>query len=180
MYHVPSSRDQFGGTAMSGILLRAIETADLRPVAALNDREVPRVSPLGVHGLRDQLPRCDVALVAVEDDAIVGFVLALAPGVDYPSMNYRWFEQRGTDHLYVDRVVVATAHRQRGIARMLYDAVEARARETSRAEVTCEVNIRPPNPTSMTFHLGRGFVEVGRQDTTGGALTVAMLALPLT
>jgi len=165
---------------MTTIVLRAIETADLRPVAALNDREVPRVGPLGVHGLRDQLPRCDLALVAAEGEAIVGFVLALAPGADYPSMNYRWFEQRGTDHLYVDRVVVAAAHRQRGIAGMLYDAVEARARETSRAEVGCEVNIRPPNPTSMTFHLGRGFVEVGRQDTTGGALTVAMLALPLT
>lgn len=166
--------------AMSTVSLRAIEASDLRPVAALNDREVPRVSPLGVDGLRAQLPRCDVALVAVADDRIVGFVLALAPGANYDSVNYRWFEGRGTDHLYVDRIVVAMAHRQRGIAGMLYDAVEARARETGRSEVTCEVNVRPPNPSSMAFHERRGFAEVGRQDTTGGTLTVAMLALPLT
>lgn len=180
MPHVPPARDQHGGIAMSAIVLRAIEASDLRPVAALNDREVPRVGPLGVDGLRAQLPRCDVALVAVADDAIVGFVLALAPGAPYDSVNYRWFEGRGSDHLYVDRVVVATAHRQRGIAGTLYDAVEARARETGRGEVTCEVNVRPPNPASMAFHEGRGFLEVGRQDTTGGTLTVAMLALPLT
>lgn len=168
------------GDRASIVSLRPIEASDLRPVAALNDREVPRVSPLGVHGLRAQLPRCDVALAAVADDAIMGFVLALAPGAAYDSENYRWFEGRGTDHLYVDRIVVATAHRQRGIAGMLYDAVEARARETGRREVTCEVNVRPPNPSSMVFHERRGFAEVGRQDTTGGTLTVAMLALPLT
>jgi uncharacterized protein len=165
---------------MSTISLRDIEVADLRAVAALNDREVPRVGPLGLNGLRDQLPRCELALVATEDEAIVGFVLALAPGADYLSINYRWFETRGTDHLYVDRVVVAQTHRQRGIAAMLYDAVESRARETGRAEITCEVNVRPPNPASMAFHERRGFVEVGRQATTGGTLTVAMLALPLT
>ena len=180
MSYVSSARDQHGGAAMSLIVLRAREASDLRPVAALNDREVPRVSPLGVVGLRAQVPRCDVALVAVADDAIVGFVLALAPGAEYDSANYRRFEQRGTDHLYVDRIVVARAHRQRGIAGMLYDAVEARARETGRREITCEVNVRPPNPASMAFHEGRGFAEVGRQDTTGGTLTVAMLALPLT
>jgi len=165
---------------MNTVTLRDIEAGDLRAVAALNDREVPRVGPLGVHGLQAQLPRCDLALVAVDRAAIVGFVLAMPPGVDYASMNYRWFEQRGTDHLYVDRVVVATTYRQRGIASMLYDAVEARAREVGRAEVTCEVNVRPSNPASMIFHERRGFVELGRQDTTGGTLTVAMLALPLT
>jgi uncharacterized protein len=180
MSHGPPARAQRGGSAMSTIVLRALEASDLRPVAALNDREVPRVGPLGVHGLRAQLPRCDLALVAVADGTIVGFVLALAPGADYDSENYQWFEQRGTDHLYVDRIVVATAHRQRGIAGMLYDAVEARARETGRSEITCEVNVRPPNPASMAFHEGRGFAELGRQDTTGGTLTVAMLALPLT
>lgn len=169
-----------GGHAMSSVTLRNIEPADLRPVAALNDREVPRVGPLGVDGLRAQVLRCDLALGAVDENGVVvGFVLALAPGADYASVNYQWFESRGTDHLYVDRVVVASSHRQRGIASGLYDAVEARAREIGRAEVTCEVNIRPPNPASMAFHQRRGYVELGRQDTTAGTLTVAMLARSL-
>ena len=165
---------------MSTVSLRAIEATDLRPVAVLNDREVPRVSPLGVDGLRAQLPRCDLASVAVDDvGVIVGFVLALAPGADYRSLNYQWFESRGSNGLYVDRIVVAASHRRRGIAGKLYDAVETRARETGRTEITCEVNVRPPNPSSMVFHERRGFRELGRQDTTGGTLTVAMLSLSL-
>lgn len=157
--------------------LRPIAPEDVRAIAALNDAEVPRVSPLGTAGLRALLPTCDLAVAAVDEQGtIAGFVLALAPGTDYPSANYRFFERRGTDHLYVDRVVVGTAHRRRGIASLLYRAVIDRARETGRAEVTCEVNVRPPNPGSTAFHDGFGFVEVGQQDTTGGTLRVSLMA----
>jgi uncharacterized protein len=152
----------------------------LGAVAALNDAEVPRVSPLGEDGLAALVPRCELAVVAEDaTGALAGFVLALAPGSDYDSVNYRFFGERGTDFLYVDRIVVAPTHRRRGVAHLLYDAVESHARDTGRAEVTCEVNVRPPNPGSAAFHGARGFVEVGRQDTTGGSLTVALLALPL-
>ncbi len=160
--------------------VRPITHTDVDAVAALNDGEVPRVSPLGRDGLVAHLPRCDVALVAEDGDGLAGFVLALAPGTDYDSVNYRFFAARGGDFLYVDRVVVAATHRRRGVGALLYDAVEERARATGRHEVTCEVNVRPLNEGSLAFHHARGFVEVGRQDTTGGTLTVALLAKPLT
>jgi predicted GNAT superfamily acetyltransferase len=162
------------------VRLRTLEASDLAAVTALNDAEVPRVSPLGADGLAALLPACDLARVAVTGDGeLAGVVLALAPGRDYPSVNYRWFLARGTDFLYVDRIVVAPAHRGRGIADRLYDAVEQRARATGRDEVTCEVNLRPPNPGSAAFHARRGFREVGRQDTTGGSITVALLTRSL-
>jgi uncharacterized protein len=160
--------------------IQSIDTADLRRVAALNDAEVPRVSPLGLAGLRSLLPQCDLALAATDGAGeVAGFVLAVAPGSDYGSVNYRFFEDRGTDHLYVDRVVVGPRYRRQGIAGLLYDAVEDRARESGRTEVTCEVNVHPPNPGSEVFHDRRGFVEVGRQATTGGTLTVALMARDL-
>jgi uncharacterized protein len=96
--------------------------------------------------------------------------------VDYPSANYRWFEDRGVDHLYVDRIVVADHARRRGVAGMLYAAVERAAAEQGRAEVTCEVNVRPRNEPSLAFHAARGYAEVGRQETDAGSKTVAMLA----
>ena len=161
--------------------LRPLVADDAEAVAACNDVEVPRVSHLGVEGLRAHLPRCRVALVAEgDDDRLAGFVLAVPPGSDYVSVNYRWFENRGTDHLYVDRVVVAPYARRRGVAGLLYGAVEEAARAAGREEVTCEVNIRPRNDASLAFHAARGYVEVGRQDTDGGAKTVALLAKPLT
>lgn len=167
---------------MTGPDLRVLPIGDdhLDVVAALNDAEVPRVSPLGVDGLVALLPLCDLAVVAVDDvDAVAGFVLALGPGAPYGSVNYGWFAARSDDFLYVDRIVVAPGHRRRGVAGVLYDAVEARARVTGASQVTCEVNVRPPNPASAVFHARRGFVEVGQQDTTGGTLTVSLLALDL-
>jgi uncharacterized protein len=165
---------------VTDLVLRPLEPAHLPAVAALNAAEVPRLGPLDDEALAAHAGRCDLALVAVSPAGdLVGFVLALGPGHDYASANYRWFERRGGRHLYVDRVAVATSARRRGVASALYDAVEDRARADGLAEVTCEVNVRPPNPGSLAFHVARGFVEVGQQDTSGGAIRVALLAKPL-
>lgn len=159
--------------------LRPLTPDDHPAVLALNDAEVPRVGLLTPDGLAALLAHCDLALVAERAGEVAGFVLAIAPGTAYASPNYRFFERRATDHLYVDRILTAPAHRRAGIATALSEAVAARARATGRAEVTCEVNVRPPNPASLAFHTARGFVEVARQDTDGGALTVALLARTL-
>jgi predicted GNAT superfamily acetyltransferase len=115
-------------------------------------------------------------------DHVLGFVLALAPGADYASENYRWFtargEERGAGFLYVDRIVVAEGHRGEGLGVVLYDAVFEVARASGVAEVDCEVNVRPPNPGSMAFHTRIGFAELGRQSTKNGTVEVALLARP--
>ncbi len=161
------------------IELRPIAAADHAAIIACNDDEVPRVGHLGADGLGDLLRYVDPGVLVAVDGALAGFVLAIPPGTAYASLNYRAFEERGTDHLYVDRLVTVPSFRRRGLATRLSDAVEDHARATGRAEVTCEVNVRPPNPASLAFHRARGFREVGRQDTTGGTLTVALLAKPL-
>ena len=79
------------------------------PLAALNDAAVARgqrrSAPTGLAGAR---PGCDLALVAPDDGgAPLGFLLAVAPGADYASENYRWFSRAPPGSLYVDRVVVA-------------------------------------------------------------------------
>ena len=61
----------------------------------------------------------------------------------------------------------------------LYSAVFDAAQEEGRAEVTCEVNLQPPNPRSLSFHERLGFREVGRQSTKGGAFTVILMAAPV-
>jgi predicted GNAT superfamily acetyltransferase len=161
------------------LVVRPLQPSDDAVVTALNDVEVPRVGPLGPGGLEALLVHADQAIVAERAGEVVGFAVAIAPGTDYGSLNYRYFEARGTDHLYLDRIVVAASARRQGIAGALWDAVEERAAATGRAELTCEVNVRPPNPGSLAFHLGRGFSEVGRQETGGGAITVALLTKPV-
>ena len=164
-----------------GVSVRAMAPHHHAAVIGLNDAEVPHVGHLGVDGLAPLLSHAALALVAtVEGGQLGGFLVAIAPGESYGSENYRWFEQRGTNHLSVDRVAVANSARRRGIGDALYDVVEQVARRQRRPEVTCEVNLDPPNPGSLAFHRRRGFVEVGQQHTDGGAKTVALLAKPLT
>lgn len=159
-------------------MIRSLHPDDLDVLAALNDAAVPAVNPLGRAGLAAHAPRCAVALVADDGAGPLGLLLALAPGADYASENYRWFSRHRPGSLYVDRVVVAPPAHGRGIGRALYAATAGHAVELGLDEVTCEVNLDPPNPASLAFHRRLGFDQVGTQRTIGGTVEVALLAAP--
>ncbi|PPF77928.1 GNAT family N-acetyltransferase [Subtercola sp. Z020] len=163
-----------------------VRTRDIRPddlpaLLALNNAAVPAVNALDAEALAAIVAQSRVAIVveADADDAAdpLGFVLALAPGADYDSENYRWFQARSADFLYVDRIVIGAGWRSRGLGPVLYEVVLQVARADARAEVFCEVNLEPPNPGSLAFHRRLGFEEVGRQSTKGGSVVVSLLAL---
>lgn len=164
---------------MTPTALRPIRPDDIPALTALNAEAAPAVNVISEEELAELVAGSALAL-AVDDGAPAGLLIALPPGLEYASENYRWFSQRaadaGTGFLYVDRIVVAPRLRGAGIGRRLYEAVFAAAAGQDRDEVLCEVNLQPPNPGSMRFHLGLGFAEVGRQHTKGGAVEVAMLA----
>lgn len=157
--------------------LRDLTPLDLPAILLLNNAATPAVPTATEAELAALCASSSFAVAAVADDELVGFVIGFAPGSDYASPNYRYFEDRGTDHLYVDRIVVAESARGMRIGQTLYERVVALALEQGRVEVTCEVNLDPPNPGSLAFHERLGFREVARQQT--GYATVALLARPL-
>ena len=160
--------------------LRPVLPADLPRLVELNDAAAPAVPVTAPAELERLLALSSLALAAVGADGEVhGFVIAVDPGAAYDSENYRFFEERGTPHVYVDRIVVDAAARGSGLGRLLYDAVFERARSTGRGEVTCEVNLEPPNPESLAFHERLGFRRVAEQSTKGGTIRVALLAAPV-
>lgn len=116
--------------------------------------------------------------VAADAEGIAAFLVGLRAGSAYLSPNYRWFCAHYTEFAYVDRVAVAERARRQGLASQLYDDFAALMRPHA-AVMTCEVNLRPPNPTSMRFHEKRGFRRVGTQETEGGRKKVALLELRL-
>lgn len=164
--------------------IRELTSADLPAALLLNNANVPAVSPSDEVGFARLLELSELALAAVGDasvgdETLLGYVLLMRPGADYPSENYRWFQDRGTDFLYVDRILVSDAAQNQGVGAALYSSVFEAALARGAAEVTCEVNVDPPNPGSLRFHARLGFVEVGRQATKGGTIVVALLAAPL-
>ncbi|SDZ29095.1 GNAT family N-acetyltransferase [Herbiconiux ginsengi] len=164
--------------------IRPLSRSDVERLVALNRAAVPAVNDIDEAEMSTLVGQAQLAVAVVDaahpdpahPDAVLGFVLALPPGLDYASENYRWFSERGEGFLYVDRIVVADGHRSAGLGAVLYEAVFAAARAGGAAEVDCEVNVEPPNPGSLAFHARLGFREVGRQATKGGSVVVALLA----
>ena len=157
------------------MVIRTWNETDLPSLQALNAAAVPAVNGLSAPALSDLLAAAIVAPVVVDaSDRPVGFAICLPEGLNYASDNYRWFSAMYPEFAYIDRAVVAAEQRGLGLGGRLYDAVEAAV--SGRTRLTCEVNLDPPNPGSLRFHQGRGFTEVGRQTTEGGAKQVILLA----
>lgn len=162
-----------------GIVLRDTAPADHERILALNSASVAVLSPLSPERLETLIAQSWRHRVACRGGEVQAFLIALAPGADYDSPNYRWFMANDKDFVYVDRVVVDAGARQAGLAARLYDDLIAAARRRGCARITCEIDIEPPNPASYRFHARYGFVEVGTQHVAGGAKRVSLQALDL-
>jgi len=103
------------------------------------------------------------------------FLLAFDQDADYDSPNFLWFRERYPRFVYVDRIVVASSARGRGLARLLYHELFAQAARAGHACVVCEVNSEPPNPGSDAFHAALGFAKVGSASIHNGSKTVRYL-----
>jgi uncharacterized protein len=159
--------------------LEALTHADVRPGAALaasllalNNAHASELSWLAPSGLASLVAQAWLALRIGEVDA---FMLVLDESAGYDSPNFGWFRARYPRFLYVDRVVVASHARGRGLARQLSAALITAAAQAGHARIVCEVNVSPPNPASDAFHAALGFVEIGQARIHGGAKTVRYL-----
>ncbi len=149
------------------VRLRTATIDDVPALLALNAEQVHFLSPLDAPRLAHLHAESAWHQVIEGDTGVRAFLLAFAPGADYDSTNYRWFEARGGRFLYVDRVVVAAPAQGQGCGRRLYEALFDFAREAGFEAVVCEYDLDPPNPVSAAFHARFGFVEIGRQRANG-------------
>lgn len=135
------------------------DTALGRAMLALNNAHARELSWLEPARLQYLVTH---ALLARRIGAVDAFLLAFDQNAPYDSPNFLWFRARFPRFIYVDRIVVATSARGRGLARNLYRDLFGQAAQAGHERVACEVNCRPPNPESDAFHAALGFVEVGR------------------
>ena len=151
---------------------------DYAEILALNEAAIPAVNRIDVAELARLHDQAEALLVARAQDRVAGFLLVLNERADYGSPNFRYFKDRYDSFFYVDRIVIDEALRGRGLGAGLYAALLDRPGRPQR--VTCEVNLKPPNPDSLRFHERLGFRVVGEQDTEGGAKRVALMIRTVT
>ncbi|MFI5244185.1 MAG: GNAT family N-acetyltransferase [Gemmatimonadales bacterium] len=154
--------------------MRDAVVSDHAVVLALNNGAMPHVNELSEDAFAWITGHADYFRVAEDDSGVVGFVIALRAGLEYWSLNYRWFTERGGDFLYLDRIVVAERARRAGVGRALYDDIGRFASGTW-PRITLEVNLLPPNPGSLVFHERQGFRRVGVREEDGGTKAVALM-----
>lgn len=138
----------------------------------LNQAATPAVSDVTADEFANLVDKACFAKAVILAEEVVGYIIALGTGVDYASENYQWFSTRYNDFVYIDRVAITPQYCGQGIGGWLYAQLFAQFSET---QIACEVNLRPRNAGSLTFHEHLGFVEVGQQDTEGGTKRVALL-----
>ena len=156
--------------------IHAATPEDHEAILAINAEGVPGVSPLD-HGKLSRLAAAaDPLWVAVEGGRVAAYLIAFPPAADYEGACFLWFRERRPRSLYIDQVAVGSAWRRSGAASALYGALAAAASERGLEELTCEVNLDPPNPQSMAFHRAQGFREVGELMVPDGR-TVSLQAL---
>jgi len=148
-------------------------------ILALNAESVQFLSPLSARQLEHLHAHAAYHKVVVDGQRVAAFLLALAPGAPYDSVNYQWFDARYPDFLYVDRVVVSRAARGNGLASLLYRDLFQAALAQGYARVVCEFDIDPPNRASEALHLRLGFSEVGRQRVAAGGKLVSLQSAPV-
>ena len=152
--------------------------ADHPDILALNESGLPHVNRISAGDLAKFAAQSCYFRITREDEKLAGFLLAFSQRASYHSPNFLWFRDRYPRFVYIDRIVVAPSRRRSGIGRLLYADLESVAYALA-LDLTCEVNLDPPNPGSLAFHQRFGFCEVGRQRTDDGAKLVCLMSKEL-
>jgi predicted GNAT superfamily acetyltransferase len=161
-----------------GYALRDVEAADLPAVLRLNRAVVPAVNDIDIDQMRWFSANAAYFRVADSRHGLLAFLIGMRPGTGYASPNYRWFCNQYEEFGYIDRIAVASEARRSGLATTLYRDFESSLPDRVPV-LTCEVNIRPPNESSMLFHECYGFERVATQVIDNGDKEVALLAKEL-
>ena len=158
------------------VTLRKAGAVDLEAVLRLNEASVPALNSVDLEQMRWFAANAAYFKVAMLGEKLAGFLIGLRPGTTYASPNYRWFCGTYDNFGYVDRIAIAKNARRLGLATRLYRDFEA-SLPASVNMLTCEVNIVPPNESSMRFHETYGFDTVGTQTLDSGRKEVALMAM---
>ena len=149
-------------------------TIDLPHIHNLNQGALPAVSSITINDMTQFLEMADYFRVIKIKNNIAGFLIALTPGKDYHSPNYKWFEKKYTQFMYIDRIVIDPSFQGMGLGRAFYDDLKIFSQRYTPI-ITCEVNLKPKNEGSLLFHKKYGFEQMGTQETDGGKKEVSLM-----
>ena len=140
-----------------------LNESDLELLYTLNQQNVPELGSLVcTANLKSLIEKSLKILILKELDQIIGFCLLFKEDSSYDSPNYLYFKNKFDKFLYIDRVVVASDFTGNGGGKLMYDQVFKIA-ALENLTVCCEVNEKPLNKVSLSFHKKLGFSKTNEK-----------------
>lgn len=146
------------------LLIREARASDFQSIVSVNASEEEKTSPIDLARITQLNSWSTYHRVAIKDDQVVGFLLVMSNASGYDGANFRWFVDRYSSFLYVDRIVIDPAYAGMGAGTALYVDLIGFATGQGHVALCCEINVLPPNPISHAFHARFGFREVGHSN----------------
>ncbi len=156
------------------MVIRDVREHELDSVLALNNAAGEGILPIDADRLHFFWRHAAYFRVAEIDGHLAGLLIALSPDAAYDSPNFQWFRERYSEFVYIDRIVIAGAHRGAGLGRVFYADVQSFA-EVRSPLLACEVFVASGRNPALLFHGSFGFHEVGQQIVAGLGLRVSLL-----
>ena len=155
--------------------LREVTVSDLETIRTINEAAIPAVNTLSIDEFLWFFNRSLYFKASVDEkEQVCGFLLVLPTGLDYESLNYKWFSKNFSAFAYIDRIVIKEEFRGKGIGKSLYLDLEDYV-EKDIKRIACEFNIKPENPISKNFHEGLEYKRVGTQLTENNTKEVSLM-----
>jgi len=142
---------------MIGPILKSHHPKILR----MNQAFVHWLSPLDANDLTQLL---NLAHYKKQIHDAEGVLIGYAHDVDYAHKNLTWLRERFERFYYIDRIILNAAAQGKGYGQKLYADFETEARLLGLPRLVCEVNTKPNNPRSHSFHERLGFMAIGDVD----------------
>jgi predicted GNAT superfamily acetyltransferase len=159
---------------MTAHTIRDAQQADFPRIVELNKTFVRYTSEMDLPRIQ-LLDRLSCYHKVVEyEGRIVAFLLVFDGLQDYDSINYQWFRQNCRDFIYIDRIVIDSAHQGQSLGTLLYQDLFDFAKKLAYKHIACEFDIQPPNLISARFHKGFGFNQLGTQVLSAAKKTVSL------
>ena len=154
--------------------LRNVKIDDLKDIIEINDESIPAVNTVSLMQfksfLRDSIY---FKVVTNRSQKICGFLLVLPSGLEYDSLNYKWFSSRYEKFAYIDRIAISKNWRNKGMGKSLYTDLENTLKDYNL--IACEFNVIPLNLVSKQFHESLDYENVGFQLTENGTKKVSLM-----
>ena len=134
----------------------------LKSFIKLNNSYSPFLAPLDSIDQTEKLLNMSLyTLVLMDQDTIKGFCVVFKENSDYGSENYKYFNKKHKEFLYIDRIGISGDLKQKGIGTSMYNYIFNN--NENHVPVCAEVNSIPLNEASISFHLGLGFKDIHKK-----------------